>query len=70
MAETIKVRICVAVSADGNYDAVGWAGAGGQFLRKTAMRGIREDAAHVVHWVTAELPLPTEATVQGKVVDV
>ena len=61
--KTMKVRMCVAVSADGKFDVVGWTGATNEEMLESAMD-------HEYHrWVEADIPLPVEATIQGKVVE-
>ena len=66
---TIKVRICVAVSADGEWGAAGVRDADENDIRSLAWDSLPvgfQEPAHL-HWIEAEVPLPTETTIEGKV---
>ena len=56
--KTVKVRIAVAVDAEGNWAAYGFVGAS----EKVAMAGVAQrlpwGKAEASHWLTAELPVP------------
>ncbi len=61
--KTVRVRIAVAVGADGQWNSSGWSG---ESATDDAMEGIAldpmEDAIVNMHWVEADVPLPSEAT--------
>lgn len=69
---TVKVRIAVAVGADGTWSSAGWARAGVEpddvlpdhVLIDTAHEFV-ETSSVAFYWIEAELPLPTETTVAG-----
>ena len=71
MSETVKVRICVAVSADGKWHAAGWSDTDDGQIAAEAEDFIPTPFEHPIEsvWIEAEIPLPQETTVQGKVVD-
>jgi hypothetical protein len=66
--KTVRVRIAVAVDADGKWNASGW-GTEHTFANDTAMdiviEGVEDGEAR--YWVEAELQIPEEKTVQGEV---
>lgn len=64
--KTVKVRIAVAVDADGVWKAIGYSGA----RHERDMIAFAQDAVGDVaanYWVTAELLIPEPQVVQGKV---
>ena len=68
----VRVRIAVAVSADGNWSASGWTNNGqvrnDDTLKSIAVEGIDEDDRNIVfHFVEADVPLPVSKTVEGTV---
>ena len=62
--KTVKVRIAVAVDAQGNWASVGWSGKG-DYLRDVAREGVNEDGT--LYWVEAEVPIPSVQVIQGEV---
>ena len=69
---TVRVRLCVAVNADGEWDCYGYGNSDGPFMDSddhpwsdraaesigTGCRGV---------WIEADVPLPEETTVEGEV---
>jgi len=66
--ETIEVRIAVAVDEHGDWNAVGWplTAFSGNPMNE-AVEGVSTEAAHAECWVTARVPLPRVAEVEGDV---
>ena len=62
----MKVRIAVAVSGIGEWCAGGWAEASEEDMRRFAFDGADANDA-VLHWITADVPLPVEREVEGEV---
>ena len=60
--KTIKVRIPVAVRADGEFNAVAYSGTEDSENRSSALEFLEQNgmAEHVV-WLEAEIPLPEDA---------
>lgn len=69
--QTIRVRIAVAVSADGEWQAVGWSDNNPRYDDRAcdhAMRDLDSDSnIRAFHFVEAEIPLPVATTVEGRV---
>lgn len=70
--KTIRVRIAVAVNADGHYGTDGYSKADGSHqddddMEKWALRDCRGDGRKVVHFIEADIPLPVATTIEGKV---
>ena len=61
---TVRVRIAVAVQADGQWNAAGFSDAADVVKRSIAMEPLAE--CEVV-WIEADVPLPSEAVIQGDV---
>lgn len=61
---TVRVRIAVAVQPDGYWHAYGDSKAGDNDNRHWAGYALPRAA---IHWVEADVPLPSEATVEGEV---
>lgn len=71
MTNTVKIKVAVAISSDGEWQAVGWRptfpvcpgnmkqAATDKLMEENPVRGF------VVHWVTAEIPIPEGAEVAG-----
>lgn len=71
---TVRVRLCVAVNAEGEWDCYGYGNSDGPFMDSddhpwadraaesigTGCRGV---------WIEADVPLPEETTVEGEVTD-
>lgn len=64
MANTVKVRIAVAMQPDGNWNAVGWRNADDSQAEGAALSAVNDSARLV--WVTASVPIP-EPEVPGTV---
>ena len=72
MAETIKVRIAVAVHPNGEWNAVGWGRPNGREVTDKEKRDLAVDVmpdGESVFFVDAEIPLPKEPTIQGTVTE-
>lgn len=61
---TVRVRIAVAVQQDGRWHAAGWREAT-DFVKSEIAQEPLGDC--VVHWIEADVPLPSEATIEGEV---
>ena len=55
----MKVRIAVAIDASGKWCAGGWWDGNDQNARNFALDGVPDNPA-AVHWVTADVPTPTD----------
>lgn len=65
-AGTVRVRVAVAVQPDGDWNAVSWRDGTDDNNRGMAIDPMSDEA--VVHFVEADVPLPTGAvTVEGRV---
>lgn len=72
MAETIKVRICVATNEAGNYEAAGCDAYDDDDLRGIVLDEFEKRNSQwqgKITWVEVDIPLPVETKVQGKVVE-
>ncbi len=69
MLRTVRVRIAVAVDAEGNWHASGWSSDKGTPVEHEAMEiAASELRLHVGHyWVEARLPIPETPTIQAQV---
>ena len=70
--KTIKVKIAVAFTADGKWNASGWKGVADIYeLRGCAIDGLDPEGTDDVYFatITAEIPLPESVKVKGKVED-
>ncbi len=70
MSETIKVRICVAVDKERHIEVAGCDAYDDDDLRCLVLDEFEKRNSQwqpQIVWVEAEVPLPTETTVQGKV---
>lgn len=73
--ETVRVRIAVAVNSAGEWAAGGYteqteAGltvSNREFAEDCAIETL-DSAGHSIHWIEANIPLPTSVTVEGEVV--
>lgn len=66
--KTVKVRIAVAVNADGNWNSSGWKKAKDSDAMDLAQEGLQEiSSCEKVYWVEADIPIPEPEIVQGKV---
>ena len=63
--KTIKVRIAVAVNDGGEWNAAGWDSATNADAAECAMDPL--EGSTVVHYVTAELPVPVACEVAAVV---
>lgn len=63
---TVRVRIAVAVDAEGKWAASGWKDGGDKC--KDFIADDLGDPYRIV-WVEADVPLPAETTVKGEVVE-
>ncbi len=67
--KTVRVRIAVALGADGQWNSCGWSGDAATDDEKAGLAlDPMEDAIVGIHWVEADIPLPTSVTVEGEVV--
>lgn len=73
---TVRVRIAVAVDAEGHWAAYAW-GTGERLGQSVAemlgcvaeMMGDHDGVEHwVEHWIEADIPLPGQQTIRGEVV--
>lgn len=62
---TVRVRIAVATNADGQWSACGMQNLSDEDAKYAACEGV--DGIEEVSWVTANVPLPEETTVEGMV---
>jgi hypothetical protein len=60
---TVRVRIAVAVSPDGDWNAAGHSGGGGSAMAVVALQSMYDAR---VTWVEADVPLPVPAVVEGE----
>ena len=73
MAETVRVRVAVAVGSTGIWSAGASDQFGGERAATEALysvymrRGRDDDAGIQIYWLTADLPLPTEPEVAARV---
>lgn len=63
MAETVKVRIAVAVNPDGNWGAVGWSESGGTEWECLENSVMDLEPGHRTFYVEAELPVPPQEVI-------
>lgn len=69
--KTVRVRIAVAVDPEGRWNACGWNRDDGSVAPdKDKMEAAREmvDEGEARYWLEADLPIPTESTVEARVV--
>ena len=70
--KTIRVRIAVAVNANGEWHAMTHGNCDPKeaaALCKVSVRRLDHNYSDtVVHWIEADIPLPASVTVEGKVV--
>ena len=59
----MKVRVAVAVDRCGEWNAAGYSGASDA----VAKAGTGYDGSDALYWLTAELPIPEDVTVQASV---
>jgi len=64
---TVRVRIAVAVTESGCWEAIGYEGSGYSWVADRARSKFLPGVPLVVHFVEADLPLPASETVDGKV---
>lgn len=70
MGDSVEVRICVAVAADGSWYALGCEDAVTGELKGSCIDGLTDEgysAGYAFRWVTASIPLPSEDEVRGTV---
>lgn len=68
MPKTVKVRVCVAVDADGNHAAAAvWPGRSEEEAKQEATELVEGDWPVAVYWLTAELAVPEEVEVEAEV---
>ncbi len=70
--KTVRVRIAVAVNADGQWGSDGCSKTSGEPMADStislwAARDCRGDGAKVVHFIEADIPLPVASTIEGTV---
>ena len=71
---TVRVRIAVAVDEKGVWSAAGWAPRSGRekdaadTMARIARNGV-EGGPHQLHWIEADVPVPTSETIQGRIVE-
>lgn len=72
---TVRVRICVAVNADGEWDCYGYGNANGPFMNSDdhpwvdrAAESIGTGCSGV--WIEATVPLPESPTIEADAVEV
>ncbi len=81
--KTVRVRIAVAVDAEGRYAAVAHQGCGDKDNRESAMEWmdivpkaigehtttyVQNPTVRHLYFIEADVPLPTEPTIEGEVV--
>lgn len=64
--KTVRVRIAVAVDADGKWCSAGWVDSDDS-LEQTALDGLDSARPTVVHFIEADVPMPEPTTVEGSV---
>ncbi len=73
MSKTKRVRIAVAIDADGNWNSFGYGGKTAKqsdtYLVRMALECLESAGPKAVHFIEADLPLPASVTVEGKVVE-
>lgn len=67
MSKTVKVRIAVAVTPSGEWNATGWTSCIEADAMDLACSSVSDGEAR--YFVEAELPIPEPVTVQGTVVE-
>lgn len=63
--KTVKVKVAVGVEPTGKWNAFGWAG--GTDAEKMELTVEPLDTGEARFWLTADLPLPEEMTVEAEV---
>lgn len=63
----MKIRIAVAVNSNGEWSAAGWSGAKEEILKDCALEGLNTCSVEQVAWITVDVPVPQEITVEGEV---
>lgn len=67
MSETVRVRIAVAVSDEGDWCARGLSGSQDSDAVDSAFMHLSPARSHeAVHWIEADVPIPTPQTIQGE----
>ena len=68
---TVRVRIAVAINADGQWGAAGWSQAEDESKLRVAMQNLNCAEDHdMLHWIEADVPIPQRQksqTIQGEV---
>lgn len=67
MPKTVRVRIAVAVDANGNWNSSGASDIDPKYAAAYAAEPDNLSEHFVVHWVCADLPVPEEIEVAGEV---
>lgn len=63
----VRVRIAVAIDAEGRWSATGYAGWKDEEAAGESLESLDSPCA-VVHFVEAEIPLPSSLTLKGQIV--
>ena len=69
MSDTVKVRIAVAVDVDGIFAAFGDSGMSDYDMAEEVAGGLRLRLPMRVSFIEADVPLPEQQTVKGKVTE-
>jgi hypothetical protein len=64
---TVRIKIAVAVTPDGDWNAAGWRNAKGETRRDAAIEGLDADEYQTM-WIEADIPLIETPVVRGEVV--
>jgi hypothetical protein len=69
--KTVRVRIALAVDSKGRWSACGWVGDSGRLDDEEyaghAQESLDSGLDQLVHFIEADVPLPTSETIQGEV---
>jgi hypothetical protein len=66
--QTVKVRILVGIDSTGYWTANGWENANENILRDCVIELLGD--GEKLHWVTADIPLVEDSSIDGEVSDV
>lgn len=67
--KTVRVRIACCVDAEGYWYACGCGEADDEDTSQEALDNVSDHCKRVVHWITADVPVPQAVEVEGEVCD-
>lgn len=66
-ANTVRVRIAVAIDEDGEWSATGWYRYTDEEAKASAFKRLDGGVVESISWIVADVPIPTPQVIEGVV---